>query len=179
MAGLLALCQPKWVSELAHLDLQFMSRDTTSVVFALPIVTKTQRAGSSPISAHYVSFPSDPLLCPITLISAYLHRTASLWGSHQRLLLSYCKPFAPVSAQPVSRWVVTCLSAAGIDTSVFKAHSTRAASTSKVVAASLPIGQVLEAGNWSDKSNTFAHFYHRSPADATVSFSETLLRYSF
>ena len=39
------------------------------------------------------------------------------------LLISYGKPHKPVSSEAISRWIKDELSKAGVDTSVFKAHS--------------------------------------------------------
>ena len=50
---------------------------------------------------------------------------------HTALLLSYVKPFSPVGSSTVGSWIKNLLEQSGVDTSVFKAHSTRAASVSK------------------------------------------------
>ena len=46
------------------------------------------------------------------------------------LFISFKKPFQPVSAASISRWIKELLAEAGIDTGIFKGHSIRAASTS-------------------------------------------------
>ena len=47
------------------------------------------------------------------------------------LIISYGKPHKPVSSEIISIWIKDELSKAGVDTSVFKAHSCRSASSSK------------------------------------------------
>ena len=47
---------------------------------------------------------------------------------------------------------------AGIDISQFKAHSTRAASTSAAAASGVPMKDILKTANWSRES-TFQKFY--------------------
>ena len=47
-----------------------------------------------------------------------------------QLFIGITKPYAPVQACTIARWVKTVLKDAGINTSVFTAHSTRSASTS-------------------------------------------------
>ncbi len=178
LVGLLALCQPKRVSELAAFDLRYLEKLPSKYVFHLAHMTKTRSVGSLPDMAVYTRFPSDPIWCPVQLLEHYLHRTSVTRGAHTALLLSYRAPFRPITAQTVSRWLVTCHSSAGIDTSIFKAHSARAASSSKAVATGYPISKVLAAGNWSNKSNTFVRFYHRH-LQQTPSFSEHFLRCSF
>ena len=47
------------------------------------------------------------------------------WGVEEsQFLVSYLKPHKPVSPTTVSRWLGQALAMAGIDTEVFKAHST-------------------------------------------------------
>ncbi len=178
LVALLALCQPKRVSELAAFDVDFLHKSPIEWVFHLPRMTKTHKVGQLPDMAVYARFPSDLLLCPVTTLMAYLDRTASFRQSTSALLLSYCQPHRPVSAQTLSRWLTTLLAAAGIDTSVFKAHSTRSAATSKAAATGFSIAQILAAGCWSDKSNTFAMFYCRT-VENTTPFSTHLIRCSF
>lgn len=74
---------------------------------------------------------TDPRLCVVTTFHEYLTRTSLVRGAHNQLLLSYVKPYGPVSRDTVSRWVKYVLQSSGIDVSVFKPYSTRSASTSK------------------------------------------------
>ena len=55
-------------------------------------------------------------------------------------------------------WVITILGSAGIDTSLFTAHSTKAASTSKAKAKGLSLEDILKRVNWSDKSTSQKHY---------------------
>ena len=49
---------------------------------------------------------------------------------------------------------------AGIDTSVFKAHSVRGASTSSALDRGVPMQDILATADWSRES-TFRRFYYR------------------
>ena len=51
---------------------------------------------------------------------------------------------------------------AGIDTSTYKAHSTRAAASSSMKRSGMSVQQILAKAHWSKKSRTFATFYDRS-----------------
>ena len=55
------------------------------------------------------------------------------------------KPFSPVSRDTISRWVKTIMPRAGIDTTKFKPHSTRAASTSAASRNAVPLENILTA----------------------------------
>ena len=71
------------------------------------------------------------------------------------LFITTIKPHEAVSKDTISRWLKTILQRAGIDTSVYKGHSTRTASTSAANAAGIPINIIMEKAGWS-KENTFA-----------------------
>ena len=66
----------------------------------------------------------------------------------------------PASKDTLRRWVVQTLAEAGVDTSVFKAHSARGASSSGAKAKGLPMEDILDAGRWANVT-TFSTFYDR------------------
>ena len=55
----------------------------------------------------------------------------------------------------------------GIDTDIYKAHSTRAAATSKAKAQGLSTEQIITRANWS-KTETFFRYYHREVLQGTT-----------
>ena len=81
-------------------------------------------------------------------------------GDSKPLFISYCKPHKPVSSAKIARWVKSMLAAAGIDITQFKAHSTRAASTSAARRLGVSTADILRSANWSRES-TFERFYWR------------------
>ena len=74
--------------------------------------------------------------------------------------MSSTKPHGRASSAAIARWIKTILSKADIDTSIFRAHSIRGASTSAAVEAGISIPEILEAADWSNQS-TFERFYFR------------------
>ena len=60
----------------------------------------------------------------------------------------------------IGRWIKDQLKEAGIDTSIFSAHSTREAAGSKALANGVPLKSILNQGHWARES-TFAKFYQR------------------
>ena len=75
------------------------------------------------------------------------------------MLLSYVKPFKPVSRDTISQMKMV-LHEADIDTSMFKPHSARAASCSKANPKSVPVESIMKAAGWSSE-NTFQRFYDK------------------
>ena len=67
-------------------------------------------------------------MCTYRTLENYPERTLPVRAvEHIALLLSYVKPFSPVGSSTVGSWIKNLLEQSGVDTSVFKAHSTRAA----------------------------------------------------
>ena len=90
-----------------------------------------------------------------------MKRTGTWNTSTDQLFLGIQKPHKPISRDTLRRWIKSVMTSSGIDTEVFKPHSTRAASTSAAQAKGAPIQTILNAGHWNN-SNTFAKFYDRS-----------------
>ena len=76
------------------------------------------------------------------------------------MLLSYVNPHKEVVPCTIAGWLVEFMKQSGIDTSRFKAHSTRGASTSKAKALGLSFKEILEMARWK-KETTFRRHYLR------------------
>lgn len=98
-------------------------------------------------------------LCVVSYLRIYISKTRVINAHSSRLFVSYKKPHKAVSRDTIARWIRTALAMCGIDTAIFKAHSTRTASSSKS-AKFLPIEKVLKAGGWSNDC-TFRRFYNK------------------
>ena len=84
------------------------------------------------VTSFYVPKYCEQELCTCRTLENYPERTLPVRAvEHIALLLSYVKPFSPVGSSTVGRWIKNLLEPNGVDTSVFKAHITRAASASK------------------------------------------------
>ena len=84
-------------------------------------------------------------LCILRHLSRYRELTSSLRSHPDRgsLLISFKKPHSPVVEETLSRWIKTSLKLAGVDTSVFTAHSTRSAATSAAARQGAPLEVIL------------------------------------
>ena len=126
------------------------------------------------VSSLYVPKYCEQELCTYRTMECYLERTLPVRAvEHTALLLSYVKPFAPVGSSTVRRWIKNLLEQSGVDTSVFKAHSTRAASASKANQ-TVRIDVVLKHIGWSTES-TFRKFYQKPIVDID-SFQNAVLK---
>ena len=69
--------------------------------------------------------------------------------------ITYGKPHHPASKDTLARWVKEAMREAGINTDIYKPHSTRSASNSKVFSMGVPLKEVLKRGQWSN-ATTFS-----------------------
>lgn len=64
------------------------------------------------------AYPPDRRICVYTVYKEYMNRTKTLRKNHSKLLLSYVKPYLPVTRDTISRWIKTVLARAKINTAV-------------------------------------------------------------
>ena len=67
------------------------------------------------------------------------------------MFIATIKSYKAVWAQTMSRWTKTILEWAGIDTTLFKPHSTRhAAAATAIFCGSTPLDDILKKAGWTD-----------------------------
>ena len=120
------------------------------------------------------SYTPDRRLCVVNTLQEYIDRTYKLWGSEDSLSVSYLKPHSAVTSSTISRWLKTVMNLSGIDITVFKAHSVRAASTSKAKASSISIQDIMKVAGWTN-AETFAQYYHKDIQQREFSYASTIL----
>jgi len=97
---------------------------------------------------------------------AYLERSNN-WREKSgvtQVFLSYVKPHKPVSAKTIARWLTEVLNKAGVPTNQFKAHSYRAAGSSKAKAMGVSLKDILKQGCWKGEYVWQKH-YNKSIVD--------------
>ena len=151
-------------SSLVALDLQHMKRSKAAFELLSPVIQAKCSTAYRPVSSVVLArFPPNPQLCVFSALKD-MHRTRPLRHQNNqkisRLFLSFGKPHYAVVSSTVARWLKTTMAAAGIDISHFKAHSTRAASTSAATRLGVSTAQILLTADWSSAS-TFSKFYKR------------------
>lgn len=136
------------------------SRDS-SVSIHIPDPIKTSGHLRSQPLLFLPLFQENPSICPVLTLIHYLERTAPHRGQMVKLFLSVKKPFREVASSTISRWIKATLEDSGVDTSIFSAHSTRHASTSKAARQGVNIDTIRRTAGWSQGSATFGRFYNR------------------
>ncbi|KAM4697933.1 uncharacterized protein WCC33_013556 [Rhinophrynus dorsalis] len=153
---LLCLISFKRVSDVRALDFHSRSFTPLGVQFRVSRRTKT-----SVRVVSYPAFPSQQQLCVVLCLKEYELRTASFRSPTQsQLLLSFRHPHLPVSSATLARWIRWVMQLAGIDVSLFGAHSTRGAMASKTISLGGRLEDILRAADWSRES-TFREFYFK------------------
>ena len=135
---LLALVSPERSSVLWELNSRYLKKQPDGVVFTL---IKPRKSGD-PMSLTTATFPrflQDTTLCPCDCSTEKFR----LSEDSNKLFLSFQRPHHPVAKATITRWLCDVLVAAGIDSTIFKAHSTRAASTSAAAKKHLPLNICL------------------------------------
>ena len=90
-----------------------------------------------------------------------------------KFFFSWIKPHHLVTSAFIARWLKTVLDQAGIETSIFKAHSTRGASVSAAKNMEVTTREILDTANWSTES-VFQKYYYKPVYKS--SFSDAILK---
>lgn len=175
LAILLALATGQRVQTLASIELNGIIINNAHIIIKISKLIKTSGPNKPQPTLQLPYFEHEKSLCVATTLSEYLERTAPLRGqSCNNLFITYKRPHHNASVQTISRWIKTMLNKSGIDTSIFSSHSTRHASTSSAAEKGVSLDVIRSAAGWSEKSNTFANFYHR-PIVQDCNFAKSVL----
>ena len=175
-ALLMSLVEVSRTSQLQALDLRFRVFKPEGVIFKLPSLTKKRIPGAPPRELFFASFPSNPKICPGSCLRNYEERTVQFRQMDQSvaqpLFILYIKPHKPVTSQHIAHWIKDLLGQAGVDTSVFKAHSVRGAAATVALNKGVTLAGILQAADWSSDT-TFRRFYYR--LTSSTSFGRGIL----
>lgn len=164
---LIALLSGQRVQTLHLLSIDSMDKTNDSVKFVVNHLVKQSRPGYSLPPIDLRAFPDDRDLCVVSTLNVYLDRTRDYRKNGTQLFLSYQKPHSAVSTDTIARWIKSVLSASGIDTDKYKAHSTRSASTSAAFYQGIPIQTIMNAAGWTNEC-TFRRFYQKEVQNETI-----------
>ena len=172
---LLAILSGQRVQTLKALTLTSMTLTANKCVFTIDTPLKTTRPGKHIGRIEFLAYEPDWNLCVVQHLQDYIDRTSHLRGETDQLLIGYQKPHKPVATNTIARWLKNVMAKAGIDTSVYKAHSPRAAVTSAAKGKKqVPIDTILSTAGWNSES-TFARSYDKPIRDTAKNFGHELL----
>ena len=131
-------------------------------MFQEAVLAKQSKQGKTRAEFFFPAFSNNARLCPWQTLQAYEQKTEAFRGGEEqmRLFLAVVRPHKPVCSSTLARWLRSLVDKAGIDTSIFKAHSTRDAVASAAPAADITVADILKAADWSSES-VFTMFYYK------------------
>jgi len=143
-----------------------------TIIFSLTGLEKTARPGHvrGVLEISSSLFGSDKAsLNTLQYLQHYLRETESHRAYFDAaencrpsgLFVANTKPYQSVLPSTLAKWMMRAMSAAGIDTSHFKAHSSRSASASDLKRKGFSLAQILQKAHWSNP-RTFSTFYDRA-----------------
>lgn len=174
LSMLLALVTAQRLQTLHFLSLDGIKIRKGSMDISIQDLLKQSRPGNVGKNFQLQTYTTDRRLCVVHYTKEYIRRTQTLRGNERQLFITCNKPHRRASKQSIARWIKVVMKSAGIDTSVFKPHSTRAASTSLAMRRDVPISDILKQAGWQNES-TFRDFYLKPPQTETVTFDRAVL----
>lgn len=143
-----------------YLDLKHVTVTEDKYSFDIVDYIKTSNPSNPLTRIDIARYEPDITICPLACLKAYTTRTKVLRNDATKLFLSYVRPHKPVSRDTISRWTKDTLKLCGIDTQIFAAHSTRAASVSKAKEKDVPIHEIMAKAGWKS-AETFRKYYNK------------------
>ncbi|XP_061721260.1 uncharacterized protein LOC133528068 isoform X1 [Cydia pomonella] len=160
LVTLLALTTAHRVQTLSKINIKNIEFHVNEIHIKIPDLIKTSRVGVAQPTLVLPYFRERPEICPCAALHSYLDVTKSLRSSDV-LFVSLNKPHRAITSQTLSRWIKNTLQECGIDISIFTAHSTRHAATSRAHRLGVNLDVIRKTAGWSGTSSTFGRFYNR------------------
>ena len=159
-AALLTILGGRRIHTLHMLSVIHMDQSPDKVIFHIIGLTKCSKPTRPNQPIVYRAYAEDELLCPVKCIYAYLtQRSKIITQNFTEFFITFGKPHHPASKDTLARWVKEVMGNSGIDTEIFKPHSTRVASNSAAYKLGMPLQEVLKRGQWSNAGTFFTHYF--------------------
>ena len=171
LAMLLAIVTGHRPQTIVAIDVRNICKTDSRMEIKIPEQIKTSKRNRPQPTLIIPFFAEDSLICPALALEMYVKKTSSIRGAKQRLLLSFKKPYNPITTQTFSRWIKNIMTKSGINTEEFSAYSTRYAATSAAHRGGVDIETILKTAGWTQKSKTFARFYNKDILNDHRSFA--------
>lgn len=163
LLGLLALTTAHRVHTISKIRVKKISKNSCGFEILITDIIKTSDPKRPQPLIKLNFFKKNPKLCVASTLLEYLKRTADYRENQgdDFLFLTVKPPHKTATTQTLSRWLKSILKDSGVDTNIFKSHSTRHASTSAASRAGVSVDQIMKTAGWTKKSSCFAKFYCR------------------
>ena len=135
-----------------------------SITFRMKRLLKHNQLGQPLDCITFFAYTRNKKLCVVRALTRYFERTTKIRKGKSQLLLSYIGPHGPISRATLARWTIAALALSGVNTDVYKAHSTRGASASSAKAMGANLNAIMRNASWRD-AKSFAIHYHKNIED--------------
>ena len=160
---------------LAALNVRNMTIKKDKICFTLgDKLLKQSRPGYKSHILELREYSIDKRVCVYHALTEYLKMSNKLRGKDGQLFISYHRPYNKVCAATIGRWIKMTMNMAGIDVTKYKAHSVRAASTSKAWGLGVPLEEIMQTAGWSS-ARTFAAYYNKDIVEETSKYAEAVI----
>ena len=146
LIALIALAMAPRAQTLKSLNLNYMKVYKSYAVFYFPNLLKSSKIGKSNNFSLKLEHFMDERVCVYHTLKQYIKVTKPLRLNSQ-LFISY-GTFLGVTSSTLAKWLKCVLEMAGIDVTVFKAHSYRSASTSAAFQGNCSLKNILDVHCW-------------------------------
>lgn len=177
LATLLALVTGGRLQTIALIRISNIRKDESRIQIKITDPIKTSLSFKMQPCLNFPFFTDNQKICPASTLLKYIEITRPIRNNEDFLFISFAKPYKKATKQTISRWVKEVLTLSGIDTTIYKSHSTRHSATSAAHRAGLSLETICRTAGWSQNTSTFAKFYDR-PLQDIDDFANTLLRIS-
>ena len=140
-----------------NIDLERMFRKV-SFIQEKPFILMQRKGSLKPQWEAMVTIPDLPALFPWTLLKKYVAMTATHVPPGSPVFISLKSPFLCLKANSIGSLTKQMLSTLGINTDVWKAHSTRGAGVAMYKSLGFSSEEVCEIGKWKNASAFTSHY---------------------
>ena len=101
----------------------------------------------------------EELLCPVKCIYAYFaQRCEIVTQNFTEFFITFGKPHHPASKDLLAPWLKEVTANSGLDTEIFKPHSTRVESNSAAYKLGMPLKEVQKRVQWWNAGTFFTYY---------------------
>ena len=173
LAMLLLLVSSQRGQTILALNLEGLIVDT-SITFKMKTLLKHNRLGDRLQTLEFRPYPRCKRLCVVRTIQHYIEKTQELRKGEKQLLISFAPPHGRISRDTLSRWTLQVMDWAGVNTGLYKSHSTRGASASAGKRLGVGVNLIMKQAGWKSVES-FATFYDKEIEVAEGQVAQVLL----
>ena len=144
-AALLTILAGQRIHTRHMLSVIHMDQSLDKVIFHIIGLTKCLERARPNQSVVYRTYKEGKLLCPVKCVYVYLAQRSKIIAQYfTEFFIAFGQPHHPPSKDSLARWVKEVMGNSGIDTEIFKPHSTRVVSKSAAYKLGMPLQEVLK-----------------------------------